>query len=120
MKKKILAAMVGLGFCFAASAAEQRIGKIVSAGTVISNTTTASAFSVPSGSKLTVQCDADVYLVISSQIEVVATVDDLLIPAGSVFPTSTPKSTGAPGFVSVLPVSGAANCRVFVRSGNEA
>ena len=103
-----------------AVAAESRLGKITStAPTAQNNGTTATPFVVPSGTRLSIQCDADAYVAVSQSSTALATAEDVKIAAGSLFPTSTPKSAGVPSYVSVLPVAGTANCRVFVRSGDE-
>ena len=114
---KRLALLMGIGMALCANAAERRIGTIAAtAPTAQSNTSTGVPFSVPANTKLSIQCDADVYVVVAAGT-VTATANEVKISAGSLFPTSTP--SGAGGVVSILPVSGSATCNVFVRSGNE-
>lgn len=103
-----------------AVAAESRLGKVTAtAPTAQNNATTAVAFTVPSGTRISIQCDADVHVAVSQSSTALATAEDVKIASGSLFPTSTPKSAGVPSYVSILPVSGTANCRVYVRSGDE-
>lgn len=100
-----------------AEAAERRIGTITAtAPTAQSNSTTGVPFTVPANAKLSIQCDADAYVVVGTS-PVTATSGEVRIAAGSLFPTST--GSGGAGAISILPVTGTAICNVFVRSGNE-
>lgn len=102
-----------------AVAAEKRIGKIAAtAPTAKNNATTAVTFVIAGNAKLSIQCDAASYVAVSNDSTYVATADDVKVAADSLFPTSTP-SGSSPGYVSILPVTGTANCKVYVRSGNE-
>ena len=100
-----------------AMAAERRIGAIAATSpTAKNNSTTAVPFTIPATSKISIQCDADVFVVVSGESTKLATNVEVKITAGVLFPTSTPNGAA---FVSVLPSTGTANCQVFVRAGNE-
>jgi hypothetical protein len=102
----------------AAVAAERRVGKVAAtAPTAKNNATTAVAFSIAGNAKLSIQCDAPAYVAVTNDSSYVATADDVKVAADSLFPTTTPSSVS--GYVSILPVTGTATCKVFVRSGNE-
>ena len=122
--ENIAAALVALAVLLFAQgkpqAAEKRLGKIAAtAPTAKNNSTTAAPFTLGSGTKLSVQCDAIVYVAVTQDAAYLATADDVKLAADQLFPTSTPKGTGTPAYVSILPVSGSATCRVYVRAGDE-
>lgn len=101
-----------------AMAAERRLGQVVAtAPTSQNNNTTAAPFAVPGNARISIQCSADAYVVISDSPTKTATNVEVKLAADVLFPTSTP--SGFAGFVSILPVSGSSTCQVFVRTGNE-
>jgi hypothetical protein len=110
-------------FALHAFAGEVRIGKITATSpTAQNNKTTATPFFVPSDTRLTVQCDAAVYIeVTDGAVCTAATSDSFKLAADAWLPTSTPPGHAhhLGGCVSILPVTGTANCKVATRSGNE-
>jgi hypothetical protein len=117
MRNAVLAACL---IALPASAGERYLGKIT-ATTTKNNTDTAVPFGIPSGARLSVQCDATAYVTVcTSSASCTATADNgIQVAADQLFTTSTPSSSGGAGYVAVLSASGTANCRVFERSGNE-
>lgn len=112
------ALILGALLASSAMAAERRLGQVVAtAPTAQNNNTTAAPFTVPGNARISIQCSADAYVVISDSAAKVATNVEVKIAADILFPTSTP--SGFSGFVSILPVTGSATCQVYVRSGNE-
>lgn len=116
-----------------AHAGEVLIGTITSTGTAVANqavyadagpvAATAVPFSIPRDAKLSVQCDAAAYLFLSngSQLVAATSTNSIKVPADALFLTSSPP--GGTGetvmYLSMISVSGTANCRVFTRRGNE-
>lgn len=112
------ALLLGALLALPALAAERRIGQVVAtAPTAQNNSTTAAPFTVPGNARISIQCSADAYVVISDSPTKLATNVEVKIAADVLFPTSTPG--GLNGYVSVLPASGSATCQVYIRSGNE-
>lgn len=103
-----------------AVAAESRIGKIAAtAPTAKNNQTTAVPFNIGGNTRLSIQCDAPAYVLVSNSSAALATADDVKVAADGLFPTITAGSAGVAAYVSILPVTGSATCKVFVRTGNE-
>jgi hypothetical protein len=112
-----------------AEAADIYLGTIVTAGTDITNATTAAPFAVPSPNKLSVQCDAIAYVLIDTTTAVTAS-NGAKVAADQLFQTSTscitPQCTSSltvggqtSATVRAISASGTANCKVFRRYGNE-
>lgn len=100
-------------------AGETRVGKITAtAPTAKNNSTTAVPFTLGGNTKLSIQCDAVAFVLVTTNSAALATADDVKIAADQLFPTSTPSGVGAT-YISILPASGTANCKVYIRSGNE-
>jgi hypothetical protein len=118
MKRVLLTGLV-LALVSPAFAAEKRVGKIAATSpTAKNNATTTTPFSLGGNTLLSIQCDAASYVAVTTDPAYVATADDVKVAADGLFPTSTAKGVGA-AYVSVLPVTGSATCRVFIRSGDE-
>lgn len=118
MKLTAVAVVLGLSIGCASYAAERRVGQVVAtAPTAQNNSTTAAPFSLPGSTRISIQCNADAYVVISDSSSKLATNVEVKLAADVLFPTSTPSALN--GFVSILPASGSATCQVFIRSGNE-
>ena len=125
---KRLLVVVGL-FCLTAHAGEsQFLGTLVSAGTSITNRSTATPFTIPRPSKITIVCDAAVRILTdASAVANSGATTGLPVAANTLFPTSA----GDTGTVSVsvagvksaviamIPLTGSANCLVWKRSGTE-
>lgn len=120
MQLKAIGVLLGLSIGCTSYAAEKLVGKIAAtAPTAKNNSSTAVPFTIGSGAKISVQCDAPVYVAVSQSSTQLATADEVKVAADQLFPTSTPSGTGIPAYVSILPVSGSAVCRVYTRTGNE-
>lgn len=92
--------------------AEFLLGKIVSSGTALDNTSTAAPFTIPVLSRVYVQADAAGYILWGGT----ATSEGLLLASGQLFDTQSGRGTNAN--ISFIPVSGSANLRVWaVRNG---
>lgn len=105
---------IALLLCFAsmvAFAGENKIGGLVSAGSSVSNASTAVPFVVPLG-PLTVVCDAAAY--ICTDASTCSAVLGVPVVALEKFPTEQGSANGA---LSIIPTSGAATCLVFTRKG---
>lgn len=113
--------------CLAAStgfAGEKYLGVIAGTGgpTAKNNSSTAAPFVIPSMAKITVQCDADAY--VATDVTTATSSNGVKVLQDSVFPTSvgsnlTTVSSTRSAVLSVIGVSGAVNCKVFERRGNE-
>lgn len=122
MKKFALA----LVFAVSAHGGESRyLGRLTSTGTAVSNASTGAPFVIPTGSKLTLYCDADARVLTDSTtvgnsgaslgVPVAATV---LFPT-SVNGTTTTVSGARSAALAMISVSGTANCDVWLRAGTE-
>ena len=127
--KKILAVL-----CLMASSAfagEKYLGTIAgtSGPTAKNNHNTATPFRIPPMSLVSVQCDAAAY--VATDTVTATSTNGVKINADSILPTSVGVHTMAPStdagvsaltntaVISVIGASGAVNCKVFERRGNE-
>jgi len=107
----------------AVAGVDKWIGTIASSGSVTDNTTTATPFKLGAHWKVMVQCDAPTYIKADSQGRapvVTALIGEKLATDG-MFDAEmyTQDDPSAQWYViSILPVSGSANCKVFVSSYN--
>jgi len=114
-------------FCLLTSTAfagEKYLGTIAGTGgpTSKNNSSTASPFVIPSMAKVTLQCDADAY--VATDTTTATSTVGVKVTQDSVFPTSvgsnlTTVSSTKSAIIAVIGVSGAVNCKVFERRGNE-
>ena len=129
----LAAALVSVLFSLSAFAGENRfLGTIASPdGGSFSNYTTATQFALPTGTKVTMYCDAAARILTDSMTTATSGVNKgLPIAATTLFPTSIgrtvtqiPTTDGGPsaptGVIAIIPVSGTANCDVWQRLGTE-
>lgn len=103
--------LVALLIPLAAWAYYPPLGRLVSAGATINNSTTAAPFTIPAGAVLFVQPDAAVYVCAGTVATTACTATTgVKVAADQFFPL--PMSS-AYVYVAILPVSGAANATVF-------
>ena len=114
-----------------AFAGEKYLGTIAgtTGPTSKNNHNTATPFKIPPMAKVTVQCDAAAY--IATDVITATSTNGVKVSADSAFPTSVGVNLDAPStdagvsaitnsaVISVIGVSGAANCKVFERRGSE-
>lgn len=97
-----------------ASASDNYLGTIASAGSSTTNASTASAFSLSTPGRFMVQCDAAVYVRAGTTSSVsVSSANGVKVSADSPYDIVLP---GSSGFIAIIPVSGSANCKVFAVS----
>lgn len=104
-----------------AFAGERSLGVLVSTGTSVTNATTAAPFTVPTGAKISIQCDAIAWIIIGDSVQgATATTSvtgaSVKVAADQLFLTSTSVQQDR---IAMISASGTANCRVFERKGNE-
>lgn len=104
-----------------AFAAERSLGVLISAGSSVTNATTATPFTVPTGSKISIQCDAIAWVLVGDSVQgatatASATGASVKLAADQLFLTSTSIEQDR---IAMISASGTANCRVFERKGNE-
>lgn len=120
--KKLVAVL-----CLAAStgfAGEKYLGTIAgtSGPTAKNNNNTAAPFVIPPMAQVTIQCDAAAY--IATDTTTATSTNGVKVNADTAFPTSvgsslTTVSSVRSSLISVIGASGAVNCKVFERRGNE-
>jgi hypothetical protein len=98
-------------------------GTITSTGADKDNSTTGVPFVISNHAKITIQCDADAYVLVSTLITVSAS-NGLKVKADVPWQTSVNDSlltisSKSSGTVRVISVSGTVNCKVFARTGDE-
>ena len=105
-------------------AGDRYLGTITSTGSSVNAGSTSSPFSIPTGAKLTVQCDATTYLNTDTKTAVTSS-NGVKLSADQAWQTSTGYQTvtndgGVPSsIVNVISSSGTVNCKVFQRLGTE-
>lgn len=126
MKKLVFALCL---LALPAFAGEQLLGTITSTGTSVTNATTALSFNIYPTAKLSLQCDAIVY--VATDATTVSSTTGVKLAADVLFPTAVagwnvtvlPADGGTTARtsarVAVISASGTANCKVFERSGKE-
>lgn len=107
----LLSALVSLP----ALAADSYLGTIVSAGTSVTNASTATPFTVK-GNAIAVQCDAASYVLASAGTSATAVTSSngVKLAADALYDIDFASSLTR--FVAIIPVSGSANCKVFART----
>lgn len=113
VKHLVVIAVLALALPQSASAVPFLKGKIVSSGVSKNNLTTAATFTIPNG-PISVLCDAAVYFVAGPTSVTTATSDGFPLSA-NVEKTMTAVNGG--NVFAILPVSGAATCKVFQLNG---
>lgn len=113
-----LLALLGVAFALSlspAQAADSRIGTIVSAGTSITNASTAAPFTIK-GSAVAVQCTAACYVVASCGTSATAATssDGVKLSADQLYDVDF--ACSATRFLAMIPVSGSADAKVFART----
>lgn len=113
----VLALTVGL----VAESWESRIGTLISTGTTVNQTTTATPFTIPGGNQpLAIQCDAAACVTVGSGSAITASctaanaAKGVLLAAGQLY--DIPMVAVGPNLadtIAVISVSGTANCEVF-------
>lgn len=108
-----------------AFAGEKYLGTIAgTAGpTTKDNSNTASPFTIPPLARVTVQCDAAAYIA-TDVVNGATSSNGVLVQSNTAFPTSVGEgkvviSSYRSAVISVIGSSGAVNCKVFERKGNE-
>lgn len=97
----------------AASASDYpRLGTLVSAGTSVSNSTTATPFTLGGPQAYSLQCDAAVYVVPGGTTATAA--EGVYVAALELYPFWAAFGSYS---LAILPVSGSANCKVFKYAG---
>lgn len=121
-------------FCLMTSTAfagERYLGTIAgtTGPTSKNNHNTATPFRIPPLAKVTVQCDAAAY--VTTDVITSTSTNGVKVSADTIFPTSVGVPLDAPStdagvsaitnsaVISVIGASGAVNCKVFERRGNE-
>lgn len=120
MKKFLFLMLLSLD----AFAGEKYLGTIAgtSGPTAKNNSSTATPFVIPSMAKITVQCDATAY--VATDVVTATATNGVQVNSGTMLPTSVGSnalsvSSTPSAVVSVIGSSGAVNCKVFERRGNE-
>ena len=113
--KPLLLAITICIYPFDSQAGERYIGTIDATTSSKTNLTATTPFTIGGGQLLTIQCTADAY--IATNAASVTTSTGLLVASGVAFPTSM--GSTSPTTIAVILASGTANCRVYIRQGNE-
>lgn len=105
-----------------AIAGETYLGTITSGDAGMANNHdagTGTMFTIPSNTKISIQCTANAYVTVYGLTQSPATATNgIYTTANALFLTSTPGGYTT-AFVSIIPASGTGSCKVFSRIGNE-
>ena len=112
-------------FALHADAGEYRLlGTLTSTGASVNNSTTGVPFVIPLRSKITVVCDTNAAAMLTDSLTVTVA-NGLPLAVAEKLPTSTGSSQKVfvggveSAVVAVISATGTANCRVWLRQGDE-
>lgn len=120
--RKLLAIVVLCLCSLPALGEEIYLGTVTSIGTSQVNSAADAGtgnFTLPRNQKISVQCDAAAYVLVSEVPTPVTSSTGVKVAADQFFVTSTPNGYGTQSYLQVISVTGTSNCKVWSRKGNE-